>query len=634
MLDKEKLIETMNNDLDAKIGYYESVITILEENESNYSFLINLAEVLRDEPMEFVEQYGNLDAEETEHFYEQIKEIYEEKQELDNLKNQIKNLYHLKKSNMLELPHVRAQRNKAVTQLITFREKVNERIENLSTVNFAARIENVTQEIDKLLEFSSHFTDTSITAEIEDLDLFLETIEKLNLTEEEKTQLMYIALNDNTEIYLKNMKQTQTELEKKQQQQEEKASEKLSAIIRDKRRILKIPEALRDEIPSLLENPITVNNVVTKVNEIEKGQAEETPKIIESKMFDDTFETEEELELEILRERLFSSNIRISNLTDQEQINLLERAKQFCQEHKKLISEISEDIEMQLDNYIDGFSEEEEYRKITYNGMKFIPSNLNRLIAYELKLIFEASEDLRFNQEGHEFMRSKAITRIEDIFTAYDNVLKPQKIEVQEEKEDSHLFFIDGNCHITDENYLLTDLGLTGNGKKVQKQYLAGYVNSLNKIKNRSQSDKFMKYTYFPILKKYKVNHDVSQQSKVIFIPVENDTIIVGARYKQDKHVQKDMEKRIETIQPKLDNLIAVIKEKGSEYKELVEQATACEELVFETLEEQIGKTSKTPKEESKVIVTGDETDRILEEFLKAEEKEIEELEETKGSKK
>ena len=87
MLDKEKLIETMNNDLDAKIGYYESVITILEENESNYSFLINLAEVLRDEPMEFVEQYGNLDAEETEHFYEQIKEIYEEKQELDNLKN-------------------------------------------------------------------------------------------------------------------------------------------------------------------------------------------------------------------------------------------------------------------------------------------------------------------------------------------------------------------------------------------------------------------------------------------------------------------------------------------------------------------------------------------------------------------
>ena len=94
------------------------------------------------------------------------------------------------------------------------------------------------------------------------------------------------------------------------------------------------------------------------------------------------------------------------------------------------------------------------------------------------------------------------------------------------------------------------------------------------------------------------------------------------------------MEKRIETIQPKLDNLIAVIKEKSSEYKELVEQATACEELVFETLEEQIGKTSKTPKEESKVMVTGDETDRMLEEFLKAEEKEIEELEETKGSKK
>ena len=78
MLDKEKLIEKMNGDLDAKIGYYENGIAILEENESNYNFLINLAEVLREEPMEFVEQYANLDDEETEHFYKQIKDVYVE----------------------------------------------------------------------------------------------------------------------------------------------------------------------------------------------------------------------------------------------------------------------------------------------------------------------------------------------------------------------------------------------------------------------------------------------------------------------------------------------------------------------------------------------------------------------------
>ena len=638
MLGNDKVIKRMLDEIEKQISMYEVSIQAIEQSENKEKFLKDIHSVVAMDVLLFVDKFMEFSEEEARSFDEQMADIYSNYEELEILKEQIRNLYYLKEDKLLEYPHVRVQYEEAVNCINNFRRSIEEQLNRFKEEDFIQQKSEFELEIVKLYELVDCFGDEGLSKAISDISVFTREIEKLNLSEEEKTQLMFILLSDNVKFYeemLTDKKQTTAEMLEIARLETEEELEDVSTVSDDK--VLKISEELRNGIDVLLNDPSVINKVLSAIDGIdyeddfvfddeEVAVAKELAEdyMLDRLIEDDTQELDALLEdfykdatkddsLDKLRERLFgSSKLNISKLEENEKLSLVDRARSFVDEHKKLIYGLDSANRDMLEYYIDYFSEDSDNREIVYSGRLMSSYNsLNTLIVYELEKIFTAINSLVIDEAGAQLIFERAVARIEEIFTTYDKLMTKENEKENDdayEEKDGHLFFVDHNGDVTDGNFFMSDIDSIKSDKESIKQYRK----SLSAIKARGykRDNKTGKVTIDKLLKSEGVNFRGAYKTRVIYIPVgEKDSIILGATMEGAKY-SNEMAARLRGALTAIHKLKDIIRENGEEYKALVERTKEIETKVLDGLD--VSKPVITEIDE----LTTEEKEELIEEML------------------
>lgn len=633
MTENKQLVERIINEINNRISFLEEEISKITNIKGNSTYLEDLSKSMSNDVIEFASTFYNYSDDAMSEFSSKTEGVFEEENDVsyEQLIQETKNLYFLYEDGLLGTSAVEVQYRKAVECINKFRRMV-ERYNKRSVEKINNDLSLNEDDLLKFQEIQECFDENGIVKEIDNEDEFSREIYKLNLTSNEKIQFMFLLNDSNISMFKKKLNDSlnkkeiiQEILEVKPESKKFVVSEDVVAriddLLNDSEVMNKVLAAIYDVddkglLVGIDEEEIEVTKEMVKDNIIERLELDE--ELEPEQAFDDIYRsiTKDESLIK-LENRLFNEKTVVYDMSKEEQLELLERAKIFYEYYKSLLVDVVVDVNNKhtYDNLIDAFTLSDENREAIYRNR--ILSNVNEfnlLVAYELGLILRVIDSVSKEDYG------KVMSRIKELFDTYDNVYINDYIKVGEmPKEDTgHLFFIDSDCNISEENLFVEDVNF-GSKKGIPKQYYPGLLSALKGIKERNTRDenyKQGKYVSEPILKELRVRFRDSNRTRVIYIPVgEKDAIILGARCRgYVESNQHEFSNRAKKMHKKLSLLIDLINERGEDYEQLVRANNIVEEEMYDAL---------IPKNSGRLPV--ELTDRDLEMMLEIIEEELEE---------
>ena len=194
----EEIIEKFLQSIENKIIALDMEYTSINEQIEDYHYSKDLLELLNVSKVAFMKGVLSRTKEEQERLEDFLKKIIS-LNAIDELFDSIKNLYYLSEYNLIEkdIP----QMKDIETVLNQLKEALHTYQERIEKQNLKTRQEEISNEMNTIMEIGSSFTDNALESDIKDIDTFEKLLEASNLSSEEKEQFLLYIIAQTAQIY-------------------------------------------------------------------------------------------------------------------------------------------------------------------------------------------------------------------------------------------------------------------------------------------------------------------------------------------------------------------------------------------------------------------------------------------------
>ena len=196
----QKIIENFLKQLENIFMEYDNRIEKLRKELEEIKYITGLIEVLKASKSGFAESLFQLKPYEEQKFISTIKKIIPNNQLTKQIKESY-NLYNLKKEGLLNKKEVQPQQKEAEDAIKSIQDSLEEYIKNYDLVRINKEISETQKHIENILTLGGKFEDGKITSPIENIDFLANIVERLDLKEGDKTELLKYCLIQNLSAY-------------------------------------------------------------------------------------------------------------------------------------------------------------------------------------------------------------------------------------------------------------------------------------------------------------------------------------------------------------------------------------------------------------------------------------------------
>ncbi len=565
---KEDNLDLINNFLEKLEEYgleIGSRLDELEKEKANYVFFVELKRMIQEDVIGFCSSYNSTSEDGKKEFASKLLELFKDQEIVDNIIQEIINLYYLYESGLIDLDEIAPQREQAEENIKTLILRINNYLEETNVDQIAKDDERLSHQLERLVDLGTIIESNEPTA-IEDMDFLEETLERLDISETDKTQIVIEIINHNLSVYnlnlskKKNNKPVTTEIEELDDNLviSEETKEQIAELLAQKDVVKRIVEIINDEFLTVIDIKSSDPNEQEQVRESIEAAREEIEKLIKANKditpeqalssFFEEFDETEKKKRGYLKELL--KNTPDCSLSIEEQEELLQIASSFLEERKNLISEMNSTDKSKIRSYMNTLYQDVENRQTTYgSGIYETQEALEKEAAYEIAVYIDLLESVP--EEDHATI-SKVCKKLEEIITSVDLARKKEPVPV--ESEEGNLFFI---MKDDDTSTLEEDLG--SDSKGISNVYYSEIKNQLAAIEERSTRRLAAAQPVnpgFKAIKKEGVKYTTGTRTKIFFIPFgKKDSIIVGLSFIKGKDTNKEQENRVKKYQKQIEEL-------------------------------------------------------------------------------
>lgn len=186
----------------------EDKIAVLEEINADYKYISDLLEVLKKSKLAFAEGYCGLTKEKEEEFKDTITRRIIYKELLSKVLKECRNLYYLKKSDLYQREETKSQRQSSEQVLEQFIEKLEEFINKVNYPKNRDEIKRLKAYVEDIIALANNFEEYGA---VKNIDFFEDVIEEIDLSDNEKKEIISLALINNLEMYKSKPKEVEIE---------------------------------------------------------------------------------------------------------------------------------------------------------------------------------------------------------------------------------------------------------------------------------------------------------------------------------------------------------------------------------------------------------------------------------------
>ncbi|MBR3211026.1 MAG: hypothetical protein IKF71_03705 [Bacilli bacterium] len=182
----------------------------LESEKNDYLFFMDVLDQLKKSRIDFCSSYFSLSEEEKELFYKKLIRLFKDQGIVDSIIQEIINLYYLNERGLLEKEDVSFQKEVALENLDTLATKIEKYLDSIHYDLIIMNHDKLSKQMDDLMLLGSILEEDGTP--LEDFDFLKDTLEALDLTNEEKKRILIEILQYNGLIYQEQMKELKESL--------------------------------------------------------------------------------------------------------------------------------------------------------------------------------------------------------------------------------------------------------------------------------------------------------------------------------------------------------------------------------------------------------------------------------------
>ena len=591
-MENEEREDLMHRFMEALEAYGLEVGTRLDQVESDcdhYLFFADVFEQLHQSKVDFCTHYFSLSDADKEDFLKKMLLLFKDQEIVDNIMQEIINLYYLNDSGLLAYEELNSQREVAYENLETLSTKIEKYLNEHNYDQLMADYERLSLQIDGIVLLGSTLEEGQFP--VQDIDFLRNVIDHLQLSNDDKKQILFEILHYNIDIYHKHvesMRENQpidSSMEIEELRENPLISEECFARINEllsQRDIMeRIVAIINDEfttvinikMPTVEEEEQIADSIAMArealVDSIQQDQSLSPEAALDAffVQYDETLRRKREVVIQL------TETIPTCSLSLEEQQNVFQMAYAFLDDQQLALRDLSKNDQEKVRQYMLGLFQNVENRRMMYESGMFESKNvLLREAAYEIAIYKDLLEAVP--EEDLE-TRGKVCIKLKEILDCLGiSKKKPNPAEV---RGVGHLFFLMEDDSTTS---LESDIeGVTAFDSELRNQLLSIEDRSKRKPNVVQPSN-----DGFKMLKKYGVRYSNGSKTRIYFIPVgKRDAIIVGSSFVSKKDNFKGQDNRLKRLQEQLDSLKMRLSSPDS-YDEELQRATLIRDRIMSQL--------------------------------------------------
>ena len=421
----------------------------LEELES---FGLELGSKLEESKQEFCSSYFNKEESEKEEFRQRLLSLFKDLEIVDNIIQEIINLYYLQEAGLLDQEEIAPQKEMAEENLKTLGIKIDKYIQDTNIDQLQKDEEHLSTKLERLVDLGSAL-ESEEDVPIDDIDFLEEMLEKVELSDEIKRSILTEIIRHNVAIY-------QGHLQKKINHEPIEALEieelkddftlsseclhALNDLLADRAVIERIVEIINDEFTMVID--------IKSPTDEEEEQIQESIQIAREEIISDMTANQEKTPEEALndffqefdetekKKRKYLAQLledtEESNLTPEEQEELMRFANAFIAERKNLIKEMSSEEKRKVRSYMQSLYQDSNSRDLIYqSGIYVSKEDLSQEAAYEIAVYKDLLDAV---PEEDQETTAKVCRKIEEILTSYEKTIEKDTVEKKKSKKETY----------------------------------------------------------------------------------------------------------------------------------------------------------------------------------------------------
>ena len=550
----QTIVEKFLTELEHLFSKQEEQLEDLNEKETNYQIVQDLLAVLTVSKIAFLEGIVAMPEKEKQSLKELLTNIFCDERFVNQVFAEIQNLYYLKEANLLEEPIVAPQREQAEETIQTLLNSLLDYTKKYNPTEIARGKEEAESFIEKLVQTGDAFTDGKLDRPMEDIDFLERILVDVDLTEEEKFQLLKKVWLENVAIYqelLSPKKTIQIEIEgaseevreetddriqKRERVITQEEEEQIMELLRDGDTLQKLIHILDVESLKLVDYTQMDKKDLEGIIDLAKDEImtilyEEklSPKEALNRFFEQNDQREDQAK-EILDKILDTTPHEI--LMREEQKEISQRAEQFVQSEKNDFEKLSYSERKILDNYISGLYRNKAARITMYKSKtpNLDKSQIRLEAAYEMNYFLNLLRSLDIDTEEDYLLASRICIRLQEIEESYQEVTKNTKKDfIPEVEKDPEIFFLPKNPAKT---FFEEDIQLDSDNKGISKTYYGGIEDSLEQLESTGPEKMNVTRGTWKNLKNLGVKYKEGNRTGIFYVPTgEKDMIVIGVGF-------------------------------------------------------------------------------------------------------
>ena len=525
----------------------------IEKEKNDYLLFQKIKEEIEKSKINFSTSYMSLEDDKKEEFQKRLLKLFKDQEIVDNILQEIVNLYYLKEEELLDLEELSAQKELAFENLNTLLTKIEKYLQETSIEELTEEEGKLSLQLDRLVLLGSILEGEELLP-IEDIDFLEESLERSNLSDQEKRLLLGDLIRHNIEMYQMGPMEPKKEEKKEEEEVEEEIFVMPPDFIKEIEELLSDPEII-ERIVKVVNDDFMVMIHIKNATEEEKEQVESAMDLIRDEMTTSIQEEgktpREALEefflkydetLQRKREELnrITFHGQAENYTEEEIEDIMEEAFSFAEEREKMTESLSRDERERIHQFMTNLYQEKENRRQVYERKAYEGEERVEVeAAYEILVLRELLEVV-----SKEDIRTRSILahKMKEILDCVKEI--QSTIEVPKEEQGTLYFLMEG-----DTSVLENDLGFGSNSGMVSNAQYSEVKNQIHLIQNRSEINMVGAQPVnasFKAMKKQGIRYTSSARTKVYFIPIgKKDSIVVGASLTTGRDVMRDQDQRI-----------------------------------------------------------------------------------------
>lgn len=508
----------------------------IDKTKSNYVYLESILNQIEESKVDFCSSYFACSEEEKKEFKGILLELFKDQEIVDNIIQEIVNLYYLKEYELLELEETAPQKEVAFENLDTLCTKIEKYLGDTNFDQLIADDKKLSGRMDRLVSLGCILESDDKTP-IEDLGFLEEMLEIVELSDEEKKEVLLYCIKRNLDAYDYRLAKRDAKDESVEKYEDEEKNisidsetlNSISSLLAQRSTIQRIVEIVKEgfgvvvdiRTPSNEEREFIKESIGLAREEIENSIKDGSASSPEDalNMFFQKYDETNRQKLEYLNYLL--ENTQESTLSDEEQAKVFKDAFDFAAVRGKSIGELSSKTKSKIRAYMLSIFQNKESRDVYYSKYSF--SDKEQYSAYEIETYKELLEVV---DEDDYSTRAKICTKLQEIMESLNLTKGNDGID---DVVEGNLFFI-----MKDDGYstLEEDLQIDHQSKGISPAYYTEVRNQLQAIEDRGDGNLISAQPGTPglkYLKKEGVRHTTGTRTKVYFIPVgKKDAIVVG----------------------------------------------------------------------------------------------------------